>query len=76
MPQGRIKLVLKVVSGAACTGTLWTAALNHKIADHPVEIQPVVVASFRKIYKTGHGYRGFIRFERQVDCPFAGLYRN
>ena len=73
MPQGRIELILKLISRTASSTSMRTATLNHKLVDNPMKVEPVIVLFIDQVNKTRNRDRCLIREKSQVDCAFAGF---
>ena len=75
--------IRKIIAGAAAAGSFRAAALNHKIRNHAVEIEPVIIGlALRAIGKilgalgeadeTGDGHGRFLKLQLRDDGAFGG----
>ncbi len=75
--------IRKIIAGAATTRACRTAALNHKVRNHAVEIQPVIIGlALRAICKilgalgeaneAGDGHGRFLKLQLRDDGAFGG----
>src|SRR5215204_1355672 len=69
-----VDLVLELVAGAAGAGALRTAALNHEVADHAVEDQPVVVAVLRELHEVVDGLGCVLGEQLQLNLAVVGVH--
>src|SRR6516162_5901274 len=65
MPQRRMKLVAKRITGIAAPIAARTTPLNHELRNHAVEGEPVVVVAL--LFLSRHGVDEFFRAFRQAD---------
>jgi hypothetical protein len=68
-----VELVLELVAGTAGTGSLWAAALDHEVRDHPVEDQFVVELLSREFAEVLDRLRRVLIVQLEHDRPGAGV---
>lgn len=69
--RNRYKLIGKCVAGTAAAVSVGAAALNHKIGNDAVEVQPVVVSAPRQVNKIADCQRGLIGKQLQPNGAFC-----
>src|SRR5690606_5680356 len=66
-------LVLELVARAAGARALGATALDHEIRDHAVEAEAVVEALAGQVHEAGHGQRGLVGVEFDLDLATVGV---
>ena len=74
MLEAWVKFVLESISGITSACAKWAAALDHKIWNYPVEVEPVVEILCRKVNEACHCHRCLIRVQGDVDGALAGFH--
>ena len=62
-----VGFVLEAVARAAATGAFRAAALDHEIGNHAVEAEAVIEAALGQVDEIGHGQRGLLRVQFNLD---------
>ncbi len=73
VPEGFVKLVLKLVSGIAGTGSLRAAGLNHEVGDDTVEGQLIVKTLVDELFKIRDGLGDLVVVQLESDISSVGL---
>jgi len=66
-------LVLEAVARASPASAGWVAALDHKLWDHAMEGDAIVVAAFGEVQEIRHGHWCCRRLECGLDRAFIGV---
>src|SRR5665648_1032776 len=68
-----VYFALNRITWPACTCTFWTATLNHKIGDDPVDFQTVVESLVYKCHKIIYSIGCIIHEQLNCNSSFVGL---
>src|SRR5690606_31401172 len=68
-----MELVLELVPGAASSGALGAAGLDHEVIDHAVKLEPIVETVLSQLHKVGDRLGGLFVLEGQANVAAVGL---